>query len=423
MTAPLPLSEADAVVIGAGAFGYATAYFLARHGVGNVALLDKGTPGDGSSARAAGLFKMVQADEVMTRLSHRSAAIVRGFAAETGIAIPHRDSGSILAARGSAHAPLIGAEVAQSRGWGVELENVDAAEVRRLAPWLDGEPFDLAVHVHGDMYVEEPPTVLEAFHQAAEARGVAIVGDAHVTAILAERGRVTGVATPRGRIAAPIVVDAAGAWARMLGQSAGAEVALAPVRHQLAISQPIAGIAADEPILRLIDVSAYLRPCRGGLMYGGFEADPAVMTPPNDPAWSIWDLEIDAAVPAEMAGRLAAHAPALHGVVPSDVRGGLLTMTPDGRFLAGPSPDLDGLWINTGCNGSGFSFAAAIGESLAGWITAGEPTVDMATLDPRRFPARLSEAELAVRGVYQYANYYTPPVLAEKHGGLNVAAD
>ncbi|MCC6421684.1 MAG: FAD-dependent oxidoreductase, partial [Gemmataceae bacterium] len=186
MTAPLPLSEADAVVIGAGAFGYATAYFLGRHGAGRVALLDKATPGDGSSARAAGLFKMVQADEVMTRLSHRSAAIVRGFAAETGVAIPHHDSGSILAARGAAHAPLIRAEIAQSRGWGVELEVIDAAGVRRLAPWLDGEPFDIAVHVPGDMYVEEPPSVLEAFHRAAEALGVAILGDAPISAILAE---------------------------------------------------------------------------------------------------------------------------------------------------------------------------------------------------------------------------------------------
>ncbi len=421
MTAPLPVTEADAVVVGAGAFGYATAYFLAKLGAGRVVLLDKGTPGDGSSARAAGLFKMVQADEVMTRLSHRSAEIVRGFEAETGVAIPHHDSGSILAARGAAHDPLIRAEIAQSLGWGVELEEVDAAEVRRLAPWLDGQPFEIAVHVRGDMYVEEPPSVLEAFHRAAEALGVAIVGEAPATAVLADRGRVSGVATPRGTIAAPIVVDAAGAWARMLGQTADADVAMAPVRHQLAISQPIAGIAPDEPILRLIDVSAYLRPCRGGLMYGGFEADPAVMAPPADPAWSIGDLAIDAGVPEEMADRLAVHASSLGNVIPSEVRGGLLTMTPDGRFLAGPSPDLDGLWINTGCNGSGFSFAPAIGEALAGWITAGEPTVDMATLDPRRFPARLPDGDLAARGVYQYANYYTPPDLAEKHGGLNVA--
>lgn len=406
MTAPLPVSEADAVVIGAGAFGYATAYFLARHGAGRVVLLDKGTPGDGSSARAAGLFKMVQADEVMTRLSHRSAAIVRGFAAETGIAIPYHDSGSILAARGAGHAPLIRAEIAQSLGWGVELDVVDAGDVRRLAPWLDGDPFEIAVHVRGDMYVEEPPSVLDAFHRAAEKLGVAIVGDAPVTTIRAERGRVAGVTTPRGEIAAPIVVDAAGAWARMLGQTANTEVAMAPVRHQLAISLPVAGIAAAEPILRLIDVSAYLRPCRGGLMYGGFEADPAVIAPPADRAWSIGNLEIDANVPAEMAGRLATHASALREVAPSEVRGGLLTMTPDGRFLAGPSPDLAGLWLNTGCNGSGFSFAPAIGEALAGWIIAGEPAVDMATLDPRRFPARLPESELAARGVYQYANYY-----------------
>ncbi|MFM9108064.1 MAG: FAD-dependent oxidoreductase, partial [Chloroflexota bacterium] len=47
-------AEADVVVVGAGAFGYATAWQLARHGAGRVLLLDRGVPGDGSSARAAG---------------------------------------------------------------------------------------------------------------------------------------------------------------------------------------------------------------------------------------------------------------------------------------------------------------------------------------------------------------------------------
>jgi 4-methylaminobutanoate oxidase (formaldehyde-forming) len=143
-------------------------------------------------------------------------------------------------------------------------------------------------------------------------------------------------------------------------------------------------------------------------MYGGFESDPMPLAPPPDPGWSIADLPIDDAVPATTAKDLAPHVPALADVAPSEVRGGLLTMTPDGRFLAGPSPDLAGLWLNTGCNGSGFSFSPALGEALAAWITTGAPTVDMAAFDPRRFPARFSEADLTARGVFQYANYYTP---------------
>lgn len=145
-------------------------------------------------------------------------------------------------------------------------------------------------------------------------------------------------------------------------------------------------------------------------MYGSFEANPVAMEP-RDGAWGIADLELDAGVPAATAADISAQAPCVAGATVAEVRGGLLTMTPDARFLAGPSPDLPGLWLNTGCNGSGFSFAPAIGESLAGWILTGEPAVDMSTLDPRRFAGHtFSDDHLERRGLWQYANYYTPPI-------------
>ena len=414
---PLSVREADVVVIGAGAFGCATAYHLAVHGAGRVVLLDKGQPGEGSSARAAGLFKMVQADETQTRLSRRSAEIVAGFEAATGVPLPVRRSGSILAARTAAHAALIRTELAQSRSWGIELAPVDDASVRRLAPYLDPTGFEIALHVPGDIFVEEPTTLLSAFLRAGADRGVVVEGDAPATGLRSERGRVAGVVTPRGEIACETVVDAAGAWASLVGVRAGVAVPVASVRHELAITEPIAGIAPDLPIARIIDASAYLRPARGGLMVGGFEPDPLPFAPPADPSWTIADLELDPAVPARMAAGVEANAPLLPGAPYSEVRGGLFTMTPDARFLAGPAPGLDGFWLNTGCNGSGFSFAAAIGEALAAWIATGAPPLDLSSLAPSRFSGRsFTDRELVELGVWQYANYYTPPDLAADTG-------
>jgi glycine/D-amino acid oxidase-like deaminating enzyme len=415
-------AEADAVVIGAGAFGYSTALHLARAGAGRVVLLDRGTPGDGSSARAAGLFKTVQADEMLTRLSLRSRELVLGFQQATGIDIPVYRSGSILAARTPAHADLIRAEVAHSLGWGVELEIVDATEARRIAPYLDPSGFSLAVHCPGDMYVEEPPELLAAVHAAAEKAGVRIIGNAPVTALQTGDGAIAGVSTPLGDIAAPLVVDAAGAWAKMVGATVGVPVPVVNVRHQFAISNPIAGIDAGMPITRIIDASAYLRPCHDGLMYGSFESGPAAIDP-GDGAWGIGDLDLDAAVPRATADDIVGQAPALADATVSELRGGLLTMTPDARFLAGPSPDLRGLWLNTGCNGSGFSFAPAIGEALAAWIMTGEPTMDLSRIDPRRFSGQqFSEDDLRRRGIWQYENYYTPPDVAAASGITGVDA-
>lgn len=419
---PLSVAEARVVVAGAGAFGLATAYHLAAAGSTSVVLLDQGEPGNGSSARAAGLFKMVQADESLTRLSSRSAEIVAGFTAATGVDLPIHRSGSILAARTRAHADLIHTEMEQARAWGIDLEPVDAAAVRRLAPYLDPTAFLVAVHVPGDLYVEEPRTLLAAFLEAGRRRGVRIEDHAPLTGVRVEQGRVVGALTPRGEIACDTVVDAAGAWAPMVGRKAGVSVPAATVRHELAITGPVAGIGPEMPIVRIIDASSYARPCRGGVMVGGFEPDPLAFAPPDDPAWTIADLPLDPAVPARMAARIAAEVPVVAGAAWTEIRGGLFTMTPDARFLAGPAPELEGFWLNTGCNGSGFSFAAGVGEALAGWILDGDMPSELAPMRPNRFLGRaFSERDLVETGVWRYANYYTPPDLAGD-AALNLAA-
>jgi glycine/D-amino acid oxidase-like deaminating enzyme len=70
---------------------------------------------------------------------------------------------------------------------------------------------------------------------------------------------------------------------------------------------------------------------------------------------------------------------------------------------------LRGFWTATGCNGSGFSISAGIGQVLAEWIVGGKPPLDMSIFDPNRFgPGPFDDDELAKAGMWQYANYYTP---------------
>jgi hypothetical protein len=82
-------------------------------------------------------------------------------------------------------------------------------------------------------------------------------------------------------------------------------------------------------------------------------------------------------------------------------------MSPDGRFVAGPVPEVPGLWVASGCNGSGFSSSPALGEALATWITTGTAPPGMTALSPGRF-GPLPDDELVTRGLWQYAHYYDP---------------
>jgi 4-methylaminobutanoate oxidase (formaldehyde-forming) len=238
-------------------------------------------------------------------------------------------------------------------------------------------------------------------------------------------GRVAGVETAGRSIAAPVVVDAAGGWVRQVAELAGARVPVAPVRHQLLITGPAPEVDPASPITRVVDAAVYLRPARGGLMFGGFEGGPLPVDPREQPAsFSTDDVPLDLGVLRQLAAQVAAEAPAAGTAAVAEHRGGLFTMSPDGRFVAGPVPDLPGLWVASGCNGSGFSSSPAMGEALAAWITSGDPPAGMTALSPGRF-GPLGEDALVTQGLWQYAHYYDPvssaPVAATPVGIRNTA--
>jgi glycine/D-amino acid oxidase-like deaminating enzyme len=108
-----------------------------------------------------------------------------------------------------------------------------------------------------------------------------------------------------------------------------------------------------------------------------------------------------------LAAQIEAEAPAASAAPAAEHRGGLFTMSPDGRFLAGPVPGAGGLWVVSGCNGSGFSSSPAIGEALAAWITSGTAPPGMQALSPGRF-GPLPDDALVTQGLWQYAHYYDP---------------
>ena len=409
MMHPTLPSSADAVVIGAGAFGFATAFHLAKAGVGSVVLLDQFEPGTQVSAQAAGLFKLIQASEVKTRLAQRAVQIVTEFEGETGVAMPFVASGSIYAARTPMHASMVEAEVEDSTGWGVNIERLSQEEVSLAAPWLIGDRILSAYFVVEDIYIEEPRSMLLAYWQAGTKLGMQVIGHTPATGITVRNGAVTGVQTPSGIIETRLVVDTAGAWARKVGTMASVDVPIQPVRHQLRISSPISGIDKTEPVVRLIDAPAYIRPARGGLMVGGFESNPLPIRPDEIESFSMDRLPLDHRLNDQFVDALVADIPGLEGTTVQEERGGVFTMTADGKLMVGPSNAVRGFWMATGCNGTGFSLSSGVGYHLAEWIATGSPSIDLSDLDPNRFAETgLDDATLLEQGVWQYANYYVP---------------
>lgn len=405
---PIP-EYADAVVIGAGAFGLGTGYALARNGLNNVLVLDQFEPGTQTSARAAGLFKNVQASETKTKLTQRSIEIIKGFEQETGVSIPFWQPGSLFVARTPAHASMVEAEIEDAAGWGTKVERLDRDEARRRCPYIDSADFVSVYFIQDDLYLEEPRSLLVALMQAGRRVGMETVGHTAVTGVDVENGEVRGVHTTRGYISTPVVVDAAGAWARLVGKMAGTDVKIVPMRHQLGITAPIHDIQPDMPIVRITDAAAYLRPARGGLMYGIFEPDPLPFGPEPGQTLTLDMTPVNRGVLQDARERVLQTVPALRNATDQEQRAGLFTMTADGKFVAGPMPGVHGFWVISGCNGSGFSMSTGLGESIAQWIVGGASEIDLSILDPARFLApEIDDADLLAQSIWQYENYYTP---------------
>jgi 4-methylaminobutanoate oxidase (formaldehyde-forming) len=407
--------EADVVVVGAGALGASVAFHLAAGGGRQVVLVDRSAAASQTSPRAAGLTQQIRQSELLTRIAVRSCEKIVHFEEETGEPLECVVSGSVKLARLPEHVAQLEDEVARAARWGVPLHRLDPAELPRLSPFVSPRGVLAATYNPDDLYLE-PVQIPRGYARAAVARGATLLEHTPVRRLLLEHGRVAGVALDDGEIRAPAVVDAAGAWSRAVVAPAAARPAVVPTRHQLLITEPLAGVRREQPIVRVVDANVYVRPERGGLLLGGYEADPIQFDGEHLPeGFQIAQLELDLAVLRRLADRVREQLPVFQDVFARGAirehRGGLPTMSPDAQFLLGESAQVPGLFFASGCNVGGLSTAPALGEALADLIATGKAAVgDLTPLAPDRF-GPLDEAALraASRREYAYQYWATKP--------------
>jgi glycine/D-amino acid oxidase-like deaminating enzyme len=402
------IDEAEAVVIGAGAFGASIAFHLAQRGR-RVALVERHGLASQTSPRAAGLTQQIRADALMTEIAMRSVTKIVQFTAETGEHLPFHQSGSIKLARTQEFVAQIDEEVERGQALGIPIHHVDAHEANTLAPFLHAESAQKAWYNASDLFLE-PVDLPTAYIRAAEKHGAAILEHTSVTAIGTDaHGAVERVLTKQGEIHTPVVVDAAGAWARVVAEMTGIRVPIVPTRHQLYITRPIPGVTAEQPIVRVLDVNVYVRPERGGLLFGGYEPDPLqVDVSALDPDFDIKSLTLDFEPLRKLTDDVRNEFPDLYGAEIDEFRGGLPTMTADGRLIVDQVPGVQGFFVASGCCVGGLSVSPAVGELVADWIVDGAPALDVSSLSLTRFGAELATDEQLQRAcLWRYAHHYS----------------
>jgi glycine/D-amino acid oxidase-like deaminating enzyme len=398
------IRSTEVVIVGSGAFGASVAYHLAKRGV-RVAVLERAALASQTSPRAAGLTSQVRATPALTKLAQRAVAKLAAFTAETEQPLRFTQSGALKIARTDRDAEQLAREVERAAAVGVPLELITVAEAQRRLPILGARGIVAVTWSPTDCNVE-PSELPIGYCRAAERLGAVLLP--HTSAMGFEIGPhgVEGVHTAHGTIATSTVVDAAGAWARLVATDLGGSLPVVPTRHQLLITEPIAGVTPELPIARVIDANVYVRHERGGLMLGGYEPDPLQPDAlPND----IAELPLDIEVLWRLARSVSDQFPIFQdpSLRVAEHRGGLPTLTTDDRYLAGPLPGVAGAWVMSGCCVGGLSVSPALGEAMAEWIVDGAPALDLSDISPARFAARhVGEAELRERCRHAYAAHY-----------------
>src|SRR5262245_7554089 len=400
--------EGSAVVVGGGIWGCSIAYHLALAGLDDVVVLERRELACGNTPQAAGLVGQLRASELMCRAIQGVVSRLAGWTREHGEESGFRQVGSLKLALTEARLRELEEHVAHARGWGLEVELISPQAAQARVPFLDTSGLKGAAWIPGDGYVE-PYTLAMAIARAARARGVRFETQRPVTAITVRNGRVRGVETPSGPLEAPRVVVAAGPWVERVGDAVGLAFDTVPLRHQHWTTAPMDTVPRDLPVVRVPDASVYIRPEVGGLMLGGFEANPKAFPMRELPAaFEIEHTEKDLGVLDELAAGLTRAFPALGSAPVLKGCAGLPTFTPDGQYLLGAVPGIEGLHVAAGCNAIGIAGSLLIGEWLSELVLEGRTRVDTASQSLTRFGSRYGDRRrLAADCQSIYGNFYS----------------
>jgi len=397
------VDQARIVVIGGGISGCSVALHLVKAGLTDVLVLEKAELTSGSTSHAVGLVTMFNPSPTMMRFRRYSIELYRELEAFEAV-------GSLRLASSPEQFAELQRGVSRAKGIGLEVELLSAKEARALMPAASAEGLYGAVYVPGDGFLD-PHTATHAVARAAVGLGATIRTGVRVTGIeLSSNRAVTHVLTDAGRIETELVVNAAGIWAPRIAEMVGAFVPSTPIDHQHVALKAVPGseLPRDMPCFRDPDNLVYGKSEHGGVLFGGYEPDPAARWIDGVP-WehSARSLPPDYGRFERLMRGAIRRFPFMEGAEVVKLVCHPDAVTPDANPLLGPMPGIHGFWMAAGLSLNGFGGAGGIGRSIAEWVIDGETELDMTPYRAWRFGRnhrdRVYAAECA-REAYKY--YY-----------------
>lgn len=379
----------DAIVIGAGVMGASLAFHLAERGL-KTAILERKVSASGATGHSSGLVRMHYDLAAESDLTFKSYQIYfSNWKARVGGECGFQQTGFLQIARRE-HEDKLRGNVANQQRIGINTSVIGADEVKKLFPDLVTEHFDYAAYEPHSGYADATLTT-NSFLESSKLNGATLIQNCEVTAIHTAGGKVTGVSTTQGNFDAPIIINAAGAWAKHVASLAGIAVPIETWTHDVAFLHRPPSLGRIPACIDDV-INCYYRPEGSALILAAGEDESLRGEPPDaeDQTPTITFLE-------KLIDNMVRRIPKIEESGLHSIHVGRDGITPDQRAIYSAS-ELDGFYLACGLSGTGFKTSPAAGASLVELILDGAPkTVD---ITPFRFE-RFAEGKL-IEGEYGY---------------------
>jgi sarcosine oxidase subunit beta len=381
---------ADVVIVGAGVTGASIAYHLVHRGVRRVAVVEKRFVASGATGRSSACIRQHYTTPQTCRMVLQSLRFFETFAERTGgRSASFVRVGYLLGVDDRLREPME-RSVALQRSVGIQTHLLTPKEMHEVEPRLRVDDFVGGCYEPEAGYAD-PAGTAQGFAAAARDQGARILEETEVLGITTAGGRIAGVRTSRGEIAAPVVVNACGIWSDRLGRMAGVDIPISVCRHKISFFARPAEATDPHPLVYDFVQNIYTRPETGGLtLVGGLDSE---LDDPADP--DRYNEGVTFEETAQAMERAVHRFPIMGEGQVAKGWAGCFDVSPDWHPILDESP-VPGFYVAAGFSGHGFKLSPAVGDMMARLIVDGKKPAD----DVHAFRlSRFAEGK-PIRGTY-----------------------
>jgi len=359
---------ADVVIIGGGVIGGSIAYHLAQNRI-NVVVVEKEDLASGSSGACEGLL-LLQSKKPGLHLELAKASVRRfpEFSDTLGFPIEYEQKGGLVVIESAEELDAMKIFVEKQKACGVDLKLLDKNETLEIEPTL-------SPHITGATYLPfegqvNPFLLTRAYLGAAEKKGVQVFTHTEVKGIGMSKRRVDAVNTSRGRIEAPVIVNAAGAYAADVGQMVGLKIPIKPRRGQIMVTES-APRFINCCLLSAKYIAAKYDPSlaeTGGMGFAVEQTANGNVLVGSTREFVGFDRSTTFEGINTIAGQILQVLPKLKDLHVIRAYAGLRPYTPDGLPILGPVQGVEGFIMAAGHEGDGVTLSPVTGDLVARYV-------------------------------------------------------